>query len=396
MIVMRAKKSAVLLVLLFLAAVGAAAQEPPAREPLSAASRQWLDEVVPYIITSAEKEIFLILKTEKQRGEFIESFWRKRDPDPSTPENEVKLEYYKRIAQANRIFSTSGLAGWRTDRGRIYILLGPPKEVQRDFGGQGSGLNAVTGPKETWQYWNLPNPKLPYNMEFVFVDRFGTGSFVLDRSYRADRGRNEPLDLANVTFQFDAMEIMAEALKNPFDNMGKLKGVITAEVDYDLVPFSWEAFAFKGAPKKTYLPLLVQVPYASMPVRKLDEVDLVSLNLTVNVSDALGRIVFGTSRDINFRRTAGEARASGGSLDLQASLHLEPAVYTFHLRVLDTTVKMGTSHRRSGSRSSKRRASPERPDPVSGPDRGAAPGRGESGGGGHQPRRGLFQYRSRR
>ena len=143
------------------------------------------------------------------------------------------------------------------------------------------------------------------------------------------------------------MEIMAEALKNPFDNMGKLKGVITAEVDYDLVPFSWEAFAFKGAPKKTYLPLLVQVPYASMPVRKGDGVDLVSLNLTVNVSDALGRIVFGTSRDINFRRTAGEAGASGaGSLDLQASLHLEPAVYTFHLRVLDNySGKMGTSHR---------------------------------------------------
>ena len=170
----RAKKPALSLVLLFFAAAGAAAQEPPTREPLSAASKQWLEEVVPYIITSPEKEIFLILKTEKQRGEFIESFWRKRDPDPSTPENEVKLEYYKRIAQANRIFSTSGLAGWRTDRGRIYILLGPPKEVQRDFGGQGSGLNAVTGPKETWQYWNLPNPKLPYNMEFVFVDRFGT------------------------------------------------------------------------------------------------------------------------------------------------------------------------------------------------------------------------------
>ncbi len=343
----RLKKLALSLALSFCVTAGAAAQEPPSREPLSAASRQWLEEVVPYIITSAEKEVFLVLKTEKQRGEFIESFWRKRDPDPSTPENEAKLEYYKRIAQANRLFSTSGLAGWRTDRGRIYILLGPPKEVQRDFGGQGSGLSAITGPKETWQYWNLPNPKLPYNMEFVFVDRFGTGSFVLDRSYRADRGRNEPLDQANVTFQFDAMEIMAEALKNPFDNMGKLKGIITAEVDFDLVPFRWEAFAFKGAPKKTYLPLLVQVPYASMPVKKGDGGDLVSLNLTVNVSDALGRIVFGTSRDINFRRTAADAGASGaGSLDLQASLHLEPAVYTFHLRVLDNySGKMGTSHR---------------------------------------------------
>lgn len=353
---MRTKRStrlALFLVLLFLGAAGAAPgrcaapQEPPTREPLSEASRQWLDEVVPYIITPAEKEFFLRLGTEKERGEFIESFWRKRDPDPATPENEAKLEYYGRIAQANRLFSTSGLAGWRTDRGRIYILLGPPKEVQRDFGGQGSGLSAFTGPKETWQYWDLPNPKLPYNMEFVFVDRFGTGSYVLDRSLRTDRGRNVPLDVASVTFQFDALETLSEALKNPFENLGNLKGIITADVDYDLVPFRWEAFAFKGAPKKAYLPLLVQVPYASMPVKKGDGADLISLNLTVNVSDALGRIVFGTSRDVNFRRTAAETATSGErSLDLQASLFLEPAVYTFHLRVLDNySGKMGTSHR---------------------------------------------------
>lgn len=321
--------------------------EAPQREPLSAASRQWLDEVVPYIITPAEKEVFLRLGTEKERGDFIESFWRKRDPNPSTSDNEAKLEYYRRIAQANKLFSTSGIAGWRTDRGRIYILLGPPKEVQRDFSSKASGLSAFTGPKETWQYWDLPNPKLPYNMEFVFVDRFGTGSYVLDQSLRTDRGRNTPLDPAGVTFQFDAMENLSEALKNPFENLGNLKGVITSEVDYDLVPFRWEVFAFKGAPKKDLLPLLVEVPYASMPVKKGEEADLISLNLTVNVSDALGRVVFGTSRDINFRRTAADAANTGdGNLDLQASLFLEPGTYTFHLRVLDNySGKMGTSHR---------------------------------------------------
>ncbi|HEX2694502.1 MAG TPA: GWxTD domain-containing protein [Acidobacteriota bacterium] len=349
----RSRRLALSLVLLFLGAAGAAPgrcaapQGPPTREPLSEASRQWLDEVVPYIITPAEKEVFLRFGTEKERGGFIESFWKKRDPDPSTPENEAKLEYYRRNAQANRLFSTSGISGWRTDRGRIYILLGAPKEVQRDFGSQGSGLSAFLGPKETWQYWDLPNPKLPYNMEFVFVDRFGTGSYVLDQSFRADRGRNASLDAASVTFQFDALENLSEALKNPFENLGNLKGVITAEVDYDLVPFRWDVFAFKGAPKKDYLPLVVQVPYASIPVKKGDGADLISLNLTVNVSDALGRIVFGTSRDVNFRRTAAETASSGDrSLDLQASLFLEPAVYTFHLRVLDNySGKMGTSHR---------------------------------------------------
>lgn len=337
---------ALAMVPLFLVAAFAAAQEPPKKEPLSEASRQWLDEVVTYIITPAEKEVFLSLGTEKARGEFIDGFWRRRDPDPATLENEIKLEYYKRIAQANKLFGTGGLAGWRTDRGRIYILLGPPKDVQRDFSGQGSGLSAFTGPKETWQYWNLPNPKLPDNMEFVFVDRFGTGSYVLDRSYRTDRGREDPIDTADVTFQFDSLELLTEALRNPFENMGNLKGVVTADVNYDLVPFRWEAFAFKGASNRALLPLLVQVPYASMPVKKGEGADLVSLNLTVNVSDALGRLVFGTSRDINFRKAADTAASAAGNLDLQASLYLEPAVYTFHLRVLDNySGKMGTSHR---------------------------------------------------
>jgi hypothetical protein len=184
-------------------------------------------------------------------------------------------------------------------------------------------------------------------MEFVFVDRFGTGSYTLDQSFRTDRGRNAPLDPASVTFQFDALENLSEALKNPFENLGNLKGVITAEVDYDLVPFRWEAFAFKGAPKKDFLPMLIEVPYATMPVKKADGADLISLNLTVNVSDALGRIVFGTSRDVNFRRTSAETANSGDrNLDLQASLSLEPGEYTFHLRVLDNySGKMGTSHR---------------------------------------------------
>lgn len=348
----RESRPAFSLILLLLAAcaargLGTGRRETPQREPLSAAYRQWLDEVVPYIITPAEKEVFLQLRTEKGRGEFIESFWRKRDPNPATPDNEAKLEYYRRIAQANKLFSTSGIAGWRTDRGRIYILLGPPKEVQRDFGSQASGLSAFTGPKETWQYWDLPNPKLPYNMEFVFVDRFGTGSYVLDQSFRTDRGRNAPLDAASVTFRFDAMENLSEALKNPFENLGNLKGVITAEVDYDLVPFRWEEFAFKGAPKKDFLAMLIEVPYASMPVKKGEGADLISLNLTVNVSDALGRIVFGTSRDVNFRRTAADAaNTDDRNLDLQASLFLEPGTYTFHLRVLDNySGRMGTSHR---------------------------------------------------
>ena len=73
-----------------------------AKEPISDASRQWLEEVVPYIITSREKDVFLSLPTELDRGQFIETFWKKRDPNPQTQENEFKLEYYRRVALANK------------------------------------------------------------------------------------------------------------------------------------------------------------------------------------------------------------------------------------------------------------------------------------------------------
>src|SRR4030042_7132982 len=118
------------------------------REPLSEAAKQWVEEVVPYIITSREKDVFLSLPTESDRGQFIETFWKKRDPNPQTSENEFKLEYYRRIALANKFFGTGGVPGWRTDRGRFYILLGPPKEIERDLTPSGSAPTMSPGPEE--------------------------------------------------------------------------------------------------------------------------------------------------------------------------------------------------------------------------------------------------------
>src|SRR4030043_1512242 len=190
---------------------GWAAVWSQAKEPLSEASKQWVEEVVPYIITSREKDVFLSLPTESDRGQFIETFWKKRDPNPQTPENEFKLEYYRRIALANKIFGVGGIPGWRTDRGRFYILLGPPKQNERDLTPSMSALTMSQGPKETWQYWDLPNPSLPYNLEITFVDKFGTGNYVLQQTMRTDQGRDQAIDPSTLTFQFDYLETIAEA-----------------------------------------------------------------------------------------------------------------------------------------------------------------------------------------
>jgi GWxTD domain-containing protein len=316
------------------------------KEPLSEASRQWVEEVVPYIITSREKEVFLSLPTELDRGQFIESFWKKRDPSPQTPQNEFKLEYYRRIALANKFFGVGGVPGWKSDRGRVFILLGPPKEIQRDLSPSNSALTMSQGPTETWQYWDLPNPSLPYNLEITFVDKFGTGNYMLQQSFRTDQGRDEAFDMNQMTFQFDYLETISEALKNPFDNLDKLKGVITTQVNYNLVPFAYGAFSFKGTGKKTLVPLVVSIPYASLPSKRSEFDYFFSLNLTVNVSNSLGQIVFEASKDLNFKKTATEL---AGLLDtffrFPTSFSLEPGEYRLHLLVLDNySGKVGTSH----------------------------------------------------
>src|SRR5580693_4441428 len=95
----------------------------------SAPYNTWLTEEAIYIITKEERDAFLRLTTNEEREQFIEEFWRRRNPDPDSPENTFREEHYRRIAYANERFS-SGVPGWKTDRGRTYILWGPPDEIE--------------------------------------------------------------------------------------------------------------------------------------------------------------------------------------------------------------------------------------------------------------------------
>ena len=95
---------------------------------LSKPYKKWLDEDVVYIITDEERAAFKQLSNDEERDNFIEAFWQRRDPTPDTEENEYKEEHYQRIAYANEHFA-AGVPGWKTDRGRIYIVYGKPDEI---------------------------------------------------------------------------------------------------------------------------------------------------------------------------------------------------------------------------------------------------------------------------
>jgi len=148
--------------------------------------KDWIKKDVAYIITSEEKKAFNALKTDEERENFIENFWRRRDPNPDTEENEYREEYYERIAYANEHFA-SGIPGWMTDRGRVYITWGKPDSVESHPSGgsydrpsyEGGG-STTTYPFETWFYRHLDN--VGDGVEIEFVDPTGTGEYRIARS----------------------------------------------------------------------------------------------------------------------------------------------------------------------------------------------------------------------
>jgi GWxTD domain-containing protein len=149
----------------------------------SAPYTTWLTEEVPYIITKEESDAFLRLATNEERQQYVEEFWRRRNPDPDSPENGYREEHYRRIAYANERFS-SGIPGWKTDRGRIYILWGPPDEIESHPSGgtydrppeQGGG-STTTYPWELWRYRHLED--IGDNIELEFVDPSSSGEYHL-------------------------------------------------------------------------------------------------------------------------------------------------------------------------------------------------------------------------
>lgn len=133
---------------------------------------KWLNEDVAYIIDDAERAAFLSLKTDEERDQFIQQFWERRNPTPGSSTNAFKQEHYRRIAYANQHFAGDGIAGWRTDRGHMYIVYGPPDEIDAHPKDAARAIG-----NETWLYHHIEG--LGDNLEFTFIDRTGHGDYRL-------------------------------------------------------------------------------------------------------------------------------------------------------------------------------------------------------------------------
>jgi GWxTD domain-containing protein len=186
------------------------AMEKGAREELATPYKKWLNEDVAYIITDAERAAFKQTNSDEEREHFIEQFWQVRDPTPGTPENEFKEEHYRRIAYANEHFAnaTTGLPGWKTDRGRIYITYGPPDEIEDHSSGgfyqrppQEGGGTTSTYPFQQWRYRYIDG--IGNNIIIEFVDPTMSGEFRMT----ADPSEKDALAKAGTPVSFAMRDI---------------------------------------------------------------------------------------------------------------------------------------------------------------------------------------------
>jgi GWxTD domain-containing protein len=149
--------------------------------------QKWLNEDVRYIITPEEEAAFLVLPSDQKRDEFIIKFWDRRNPSPGATENIFKEEHYRRLAYANVHFASANVPGWHTDRGHIYILYGPPDEIEAHPSKtherlieEGGGTTTVY-PIEEWRYRHIDGHGDNVVIEFVDTCECGDYKMIIDR-----------------------------------------------------------------------------------------------------------------------------------------------------------------------------------------------------------------------
>ncbi len=230
---------------------------------------------VRYIISEKEKRIFLEIPNDEKK-DWIEEFWRLRDPDPGTEENELKMEYFNRIEQATEMFRTETKPGWMTDRGRIYILFGPPME--RIFFPMGSGPQGKCG--ETWYYGGFP---------VAFVDDTCTAQFKLI-TYDLSGAREYNL-------------LYMHAL-----NLAQSRSQQTIQGEHKFYNFIWRVKKTLIQENRLEGSVFIQVPYASIWFSDKDNKLVTTLDLHLELQNFEGEVVWEFSKDYTVETTEDELK----------------------------------------------------------------------------------------
>ena len=331
----------------------------------------WLNSDVPYIITPDERAAFSKLGTNEEREQFIEHFWQVRNPDPDLGENSYKEEHYRRIAYANEHFS-SGVPGWRTDRGHIYILWGPPDEIEsHPTGGtydrpmwQGGG-STTTYAWELWRYRHLED--IGDNIELEFVDPSGSGEFHLTRDpgekdalarvpnaglsiselmnggskaqrFTNSSGTTLPVPIGAVPAnmgEFESLDRYFRVMRPP-EHLKDLAAVVSSRLIRNPMRVDYAVDYLRVTNDSVLVPITLQIPNREMAYRDNKGVQSATLNLYARVTTPSGKVVQTfeqvISRDVPdslFQKTLQQASI------FQKAVPLRPGLYRLDVVVKD-------------------------------------------------------------
>lgn len=342
-----------------------------ARE-LGSAYDSWLKEDVPDIITNEERRAFLQLSTNEEREQFVESFWDRRNPDPESAANTYKEEHYRRLAYADERFA-SGIPGRKTDRGHIYILWGPPDEIESHPSGgtydrpidQGGG-STTTYPWELWRYRYLEG--VGENIEIEFVDPSGSGEYhitmdpcekdalahvpgagsslseTMNQSTRASRFSNTngttcPMPLGGMstnTKEFDNLDRLFRVQRAP-QHFPDLAEKVSSRIVANQLPFQYRSDFLRATTDTDLVPITIQLRNRDLSFESKQGVHSTVLDLYARITTVGGRVVQ-TFEDVISRDIPESLFQSSLDLDsvYQKSVPLRAGLYRLDIVIKDT------------------------------------------------------------
>ncbi|MCZ2074915.1 MAG: GWxTD domain-containing protein [Bryobacteraceae bacterium] len=351
-------------------------QQERLRKELEGPYRKWLNEDVAYIITDEERAAFKRLSTDDEIEQFIEQFWLRRDPTPDSIENEYKEEHYRRIAYANERFA-SGIPGWKSDRGRIYITFGPPDENESHPSGgsyerpmeEGGGTTS-TYPFEKWRYRWIEGIGTDVIIEFVdptmtgeyrmtmdpsekdallmvpgagltLMEQMGLASKA-DRFSRTDGTRLGVGDtpLPSRMNQFERLEQYAKLQKPPSIKFKDLEAAVSSTIRYNTLPMDARLDFLRMTNSTVQTNITLQFDKKDLQFQQKDGVAKAIVNIYARITSMTRRPI-NVFEDVVTVEVPSELlqQASKGSSVYQKSIFLPPG--TFRLNVVAKDVVGG-------------------------------------------------------
>ncbi len=347
-------------------------KEKALKKELETPYKKWLNEDVAYIITDEERKAFKQLNTDEERESFIEQFWLRRDPTPDTEENEFKEEHYRRIAYANEHYA-SGIPGWKTDRGRIYITYGPPDEIESHPSGgsyerpiEEGGGETSTYPFEKWRYRYIEGIGSDINIEFVDTTMSGEYHMTMDPSEkdallyvpgagltmyeqmglssktdRFNRTDGTHLGTGNMPLpasmnEFERLEQFAKLQKPPAVKFKDLDAIVSSNIRYNTLPIKVQVNYIRITDSTVLTPITIQFERKDLNFQNKEGISKATVNIYGRITSMSRRVINVFEEPVSIEvPTELLQKAAMGSSIYQKTVPLAPGMYRLNVVAKD-------------------------------------------------------------